>query len=223
MSAAARFPRPLGIVCGLRSEKRSLVGWYGAEGVEIAISGARPDRATEHAERMVADGCRALLSVGFAGGLDPGLRAGDLFAGSEVVTAEGERLPLALPPCPAPRTLRIFGSDRLVRRIADKEALFAASGAPAVDMETHRVARVARTAGIPAYALRAICDPATRELPGFLETAVDETGTPRLFTILGGLLLNPGRIGTLIALGQDQTAARKALAGWARSAAASGG
>ncbi|MFN7174685.1 MAG: hypothetical protein ACK4MT_08280, partial [Thermaurantiacus tibetensis] len=73
----------VGIVCGLASEAAAL----GLPGV--AVSGARPEMAEAHARRLAAEGAEALLSVGLAGALAPGLAPGDLLVPARVVTAEG--------------------------------------------------------------------------------------------------------------------------------------
>ena len=75
-----------GIVCGMVSEARALGRWADDPRIAIAVSGARPGRA--EARRLVAEGCRALISWGVAGGLDPALVPG------EVVAEDGARLPL---------------------------------------------------------------------------------------------------------------------------------
>ena len=63
----------VGIVCGMVSEVRALGRWADDPRITIAVSGARPERAEAEARRLVAEGCRALMSWGVAGGLDPAL------------------------------------------------------------------------------------------------------------------------------------------------------
>jgi len=85
----------LGIVCGMTSEVRALGRWANNPRICIGISGARPDRAEAEARRLVAEGCRALMSWGVAGGLDPALVPGDLVIPAVIVAEDGVRLPLS--------------------------------------------------------------------------------------------------------------------------------
>ena len=76
----------VGIVTGLVTEAATL-----PEGdFWIAISGARPRRAAQAAEAMIAGGVRLLVSYGLAAGLDPRLGPGDLVLPEAVVVHEGE-------------------------------------------------------------------------------------------------------------------------------------
>ena len=79
----------LGIVCGMVSEVRALGRWADDPRIGIGISGARPGRAEAEARRLVAEGCRALVSWGVAGGLDPALAPGDLVIPAEIVAENG--------------------------------------------------------------------------------------------------------------------------------------
>ncbi|MCH8952346.1 MAG: hypothetical protein IID49_09510, partial [Proteobacteria bacterium] len=71
------------------SEVRALGRWADDPRIAIAVSGARPDRAEAEARRLVAGGCRVLLSWGVAGGLDPALRPGELVIPAEIVAEDG--------------------------------------------------------------------------------------------------------------------------------------
>ena len=75
----------VGIVTGLVAEAATL-----SEGdFWIAVSGARPERAAQAADAMVAGGVRLLVSYGLAAGLDPRLGPGDLVLPEAVVVHEG--------------------------------------------------------------------------------------------------------------------------------------
>lgn len=189
----------LGIVCGLQSEKAAL----GPVGHPVAVSGADPTRAYEGACRLAAAGARALVSVGLAGALAPGLQPGDLLLPDEVIEAGGQVF--------RPRTITastaargpLFGSDLLVTGGAEKARLANLTGAVAVDMESHAVARVARNRGLPLFVIRAIADPADQVLPPSAAHAVRPDGSVDTLRTVMGLLGRPGDLPQLVALGRQ--------------------
>ena len=219
----------LGIVCGMVSEVQALGRWANDPRIGVAVSGARPGRAEAEARRLVAGGCRALLSWGVAGGLDPALAPGDLVLPAEVVAEDGGRLPLshtviarldrAIRTAEMPRPSRgmrepgaILGLDRMVLTVAEKADLYERTGAVAVDMESHRVALVAAAAGLPALSVRVIGDPAGRALPALAARALGEDGRPRIGPVVMGLLRRPGDLGALLRVKRDTDAALARLA-----------
>ena len=197
----------LGIVCGMATEVRALGRWGEDPGVAVAVSGARPDRAEAESRRLVSNGVQGLLSWGIAGALAPGLKTGDLIRPAVVSGPDGARWDVVL----APGDGVLAGHDRLVRHVEAKAGLRAATGAVAVDMESHRVAHVAAEAGIPFGVIRAISDPADRELPQLAENALTEEGRPRIGAVLLGLARRPLEMGSLIRAGQDSRAALRVL------------
>ena len=59
----------------------------------------------------------------------------------------------------------------------EKRALYLETGALAVDMESHIVARIGAARGLPVAAIRVITDPARRALPQAALAAVRPNGT----------------------------------------------
>ena len=109
------------------------------------------------------------------GGLDPRLRPGDLILGSDVVSSEGgvgadEAVASSLA-----RRLTDAGTGVTVERVAAvsspvstaraKADLRIAAGAAAVDMESLIAGRFADERRTPFAILRAVADPAERNLP----------------------------------------------------------
>ena len=76
----------IGVITGLRSEAECLDVLAGPERPAAEVAGANTVRARARASALVSRGCRALLSFGVAGGLDPALRAGDLVQFGEVAS-----------------------------------------------------------------------------------------------------------------------------------------
>ena len=214
----------LGVLVGLASEARILSPHLPA-GSAIKLSGARLKGAEQATEALIAGGTTALLSFGLAGGLAPGLPPGTLLLPDRVIDASGiayptdeswhERASLALVEF-QPVTQPIFGSDIPLATLTDKQSWHRRSGAVAVDMESHVLARAARRAGLPLLIIRAIADPAERTLPGAALVGVRPDGRSDILAVLSALLRSPGQLPALIRLGRDAGAATRSLLGGAR-------
>ena len=105
----------------------------------------------------------------------------------------------------------MLGAEDVVASAAAKATLFAATGAAAVDLESGAVARVATEHGLPFAVLRAICDPAERDLPPAALIALDRRGAVGVMRVIGSVLAHPGQLAALLALAADAAAARRAL------------
>ncbi len=205
----------LGIVVGMTAEAQILSGSLGA----VAIGGGTTLGARRMAQSLVEDGVTALISFGLAGGLDPSLVAGTLLVPRAVLSRgrlidcdEALRASLVGESIPS-----LLAADAVVATAADKTRLWRETGSSAVDLESGAVAEVALAAGIPFAVLRAICDPATRNLPCAAVAALDERGRIAPMRMARILARHPSQILGLIALGRDAARARQALVGGAES------
>jgi hypothetical protein len=141
------------------------------------------------------------------------MRAGDLLVPSRIVAFGRDYLPdLAL--CARLGGVTPGGllhSEVPVTSAAEKQALHASSLCVALDMESGVVAQAAQQAGLPFAALRAICDPASRDLPAAATAALKPDGSIAVSPMLASLLRGPMQIPALLALARDASAARRAL------------
>lgn len=214
----------VGFVTGLAVEASVLRRGLAADGGEalIACAGASTQRARQEAERLVEAGAVALVSYGIAGGLDPELEPGALVLPDAVAVADGPALPthgpwrevllaLALERGLAVAGGVIAGSDRVVSSVAGKRDLQAASGAVAVDMESHGVAQVARDANLPLLVIRAVADPAERSLPRAVLGSIRDDGRPRGGLVAMRLAFRPWEIPGVNRLRRDARLALQAL------------
>lgn len=214
----------VGVVCGLKSEASTFeramrAAAISPEATRIGVSGARAAEARAIAGRFAEEGVEALWSVGVSGGIDPRLKPGDVVVATSVRALGGSEWPTsrqlieALPKADAPIFGALLGSDDIIQTTEEKARLFAATGALAVDMESHAVAQVASERGLPFLAIRAIADPADRALPPAAMNAVAPDGSTRVFQTLLECVRSPAQLPALIELGGQSNAALAKLRG----------
>jgi adenosylhomocysteine nucleosidase len=218
-------PIPIaGIVTGLEAEAavlRRAANFSHPDRLPFIVC-AGAGRARGAAQRLLAKGAETLISFGIAGGLDPALRPGRLIVARQVIGPGGSDL--AADPRLHHRFMELCTSGNLatadgvlassiqmVTGLADKQMLHQRLGALAVDMESHAVATIARSAGVPFVALRAVADPAERTLPGLVRDALDSEGRPRTALVLARLCLRPWAVPAVLQLRRDQEAALATL------------
>ncbi len=157
---------------------------------------------------------KGVISFGLGGGLSPLLKAGDVVVGESVPIVHAhlgarsqspesihcdERWRIAL-------TAKLNGafqgpiaaSDTILEDARAKAALFAATGALAVDMESAVAGRFAAARKLPFAVLRVISDDARHVLPDAALVAMKPDGGIALGRVLGSLLANPLQIPALI-------------------------
>ena len=142
------------------------------------------------------------------------MRAGELVVPSRIVAFERDYL-TDLTLCAWLGGVTAGGllhSDVVVATSVEKQALYASSLCASLDMESGVMAVAASAAGLPFAALRAICDPASRDLPHAARVALRPDGGIAVPALLASLLLRPAQVPALLGLARDAAAARRALA-----------
>jgi adenosylhomocysteine nucleosidase len=176
--------------------------------------------AARGAQALASAGVKSLVSWGFAGGLDPALRAGTVFLPSEVIgggaafsTARDwrERLSRALVALGPLVGGKLLTSPRPVDSVAAKAALFESTGAAAADMESGVIAAVARDHGLPFVAVRVIVDTARDRVPAAAWRATAQDGRLKAGSLIFAVLRRPLDVGALIRLAQRYRVAVRAL------------
>jgi adenosylhomocysteine nucleosidase len=203
------------IVCGLKREASILAGPG-----RTTLSG---DASTLRLRLAEAASFRPSLVVswGLCGGLDPRLRPGDLILGSEIASNEGAvRTDEVVTASLAQRLLgagarvvveRVAVSDAPVVTVAAKAELRRATEAAAVDMESLIAGQYALKQRVPFAILRAVADPAERNLPPLALKATAPDGGIKIQAVVGGLIRSPWQLAGLSALAADSRAAFRAL------------
>ena len=160
--------------CGALMAWRGSIGEIAVTVIHTGIGPASAERAIR--ELLTHEKPRRVISAGFAGGLDPALRAG------ETLTAD------------FPTTL-IFSKAIPLETPSKKIAAFRETGARIVDMETDIIGAACAGAGVPLTAVRAVSDTAGESLPVpfavWFDTARQRA---RPFALVAHLLRHPSHI-----------------------------
>jgi nucleoside phosphorylase len=122
------------------------------------IGRTRARAAVEGAMREALPG--AVISSGFAGGLNPVLPAGAVVCDASDAPMFATRLREL-----GARTARFHTADRVVATPEEKAALARATHAEAVDMESESIRGLCRERGVPFAIVRVISDAAQERLP----------------------------------------------------------
>ncbi len=198
----------LGLVTGLAREARHFRNLDLGPDHEALPRVALGARAGDAAAALAAEGADALLSVGYAGGLAPGIRAGDLILADAIVGRDGERIATdedwrAWLSGLHGRTGAIAESDAVVATVEAKRAIHGRTGALAVDMESGATARAALARGLPFLAIRVVLDPWNRALPAAALAGVGDRGETRMAPLLATLARRPWEVVDLLRLAGD--------------------
>ena len=187
--------KPFNQLVASQPQVKTLLTGIGPRNAEKAIRAAFAQQKPER-----------VLSCGFAGGLRP-----ELAAGTVVFSADKETgLEPALLAADA-RPARFHCVERVATTAEQKRALWQATGADAVDMESQIICALCREQKIPSAIVRVILDTADADLPldfnQFL-TADEELDISRLTR---AVLMSPGKIPALLRLQQQGKAAAEKL------------
>lgn len=214
---SARTTLPVLAVSGFAYEARLTTG----AGITTILAGGDTARLRAILGARMQPNFRAVISFGVAGGLDPRLSPGDVVVAAGVVApdrryeaSQGLACELAsrLSGHPNPVVLAdLAGVDAPVLSPNAKAALRVATGALAVDTESHVAASFAATHGLPFAAVRVVCDPVNRALPHLVADAVRPDGGISLGGVFGGLWRRPVDIAALARLAGDFAFGYRAL------------
>ncbi|HVH81458.1 MAG TPA: nucleoside phosphorylase [Stellaceae bacterium] len=190
-----------------------------------AVVGGGDHRRTVKVVEEAASAAECLVSFGIAGALKPRLRAGDIIVSTEVVDEDRRWLSSDRLRPRISELVReigavegpVLGVQMALATKADKRQAWKETGAIAVDMESVVVARAAAALGIPFVVLRAIADPAVRELPPAALVPLEEDGTPALGQVLASVLRRPKQLPNLLTVALEARQALQALVGPARA------
>jgi adenosylhomocysteine nucleosidase len=190
-----------------------------APAVAILITGIGRRNAEKSVREFLASNSPELvLTCGFAGGLNPDLKPGDvvfeLYPRSSrresAQTETGKQLEPTDVGCyeqliaAGAKPAKLVCADRIATTVAEKKKLRAETGADAVEMESAAIHAVCRERGIPCATVRVISDTANEDLPlDFNQLAKPEQSLD-YGKLAWAIAKSPGKIGALLKL-QKQT------------------
>jgi adenosylhomocysteine nucleosidase len=197
---------------GLAFEARIAAG----PGVHVVCrtAGNQLERVAETAARQ---GYRGVISFGVAGGLAAHLKAGDWVVASAIREPHSSH---SVRPTHAAWSRKllglighavhapIVGVDAPVADPAKKRELHRATGAVAVDMESHLMARVAAAYDLAFAAVRVVVDPAHRRVPPAALLNMRPDGRADTRAMMRNIIASPSQISPLARIAMDAFTAR---------------
>ena len=162
--------------------------------LRILITGIGRDNARRLTIEALNEGKpEAVLTCGFAGGLNPALPRGTVLFTGEDNFPHSKRLKEA-----GAEPGSFHSADRVLITTAEKEATREATGADAVEMESGAIWQVCEEALIPSATVRVISDAANETLPLDFNQLLSPDNTISHAALAKALLNNPSRIPGLI-------------------------
>jgi len=179
----------------------------GKSGADVLVTGIGRRNAEKcMREFLAANSPGLVLTCGFAGGLNPDLRLGDV-----VFETSEENLRAQLVAAKA-KPAKCFCADRVATTIAEKKKLRDETGADVVEMESATIHALCRERGIPCATVRVVSDTADEDLPldfNALAKADQSLDFGKLFLAIAK---SPGKIGALMELRMKTNFAAQRLA-----------
>ena len=190
-----------------------------AQAASILITGIGRRNAEKSVREFFATHSPELvLTCGFAGGLNPDLKPGDVVfeifprssRGDESQTKIGNQLEPTHVGCyekliaAGAKPAKLVCADRIATTAAEKKKLRAETGADAVEMESEAIHAVCRERGIPCATVRVLLDTANEDLPLDFNALSKPDKSLDYGKLAWAIARSPGKIGALLKL-QKQT------------------
>ncbi len=152
-----------------------------------------------------------VLTCGFAGGLNPDLKLGEVVFELAGPAANDQKLIANLKAAGA-KPAKLFCADRIATSIAEKKKLRDETGADAVEMESAAIHAVCRERGIPCATVRVISDTASENLPLDFNALSRPDKNLDFGKLAWAIAKSPGKIGALMELQKKTQFAAEQLA-----------
>jgi adenosylhomocysteine nucleosidase len=178
-------------------------------GVVTMIAGIGRANAEKSIRSFLGGGGKApelVLTCGFAGGLNPELKTGDV-----AFETTDEQLHAKLLATGAKPT-KFFCADRIATTVAEKKQLREQTGADAVEMESGAIHAVCAERRIPCVTVRVISDAANEDLPLDFNTVAKPDKNLDYGKLAWAIAKSPGKIPALMGLQKKTRFAAEKLA-----------
>ena len=185
----------------------------GKPGASVLITGmGRRNAETSVRDFLSASSTERVFTCGFAGGLNPDLKPGDVVVELTDSRDElGESLRKKLIAAGA-KPAKFVCADRIATTVAEKEKLRGETGADAVEMESAAIDAVCRERGILCATVRVISDTANEDLPLDFNMLAKPDHSLDYAKLLMAVAKSPGKIGALMRLQKTTKFAAERLA-----------
>ena len=182
-------------------------------GVFTVIVGIGRQNAEKSVRSFLATSSPELvLTCGFAGGLNPDLKLGDVvfeLSAPQFLSANSQLGAKLLAAGAKPATF--FCADSIATTIAEKKKMRLDTGADAVDMESSAIHAVCAERKIPCVTVRVISDTAQEDLPLDFNALAKPDKNLDFGKLAWAIAKSPGKIPTLMALGKKTKFAAQQL------------
>jgi nucleoside phosphorylase len=202
-----------------------------AASVQIMLVGMGKANAEASLRNFLAGGASVpasrpslVITSGFAGGLNPQLITGDVVFDTDapltplLSPSDGERMSATTGQglrekllAAGAREAKFCCAERVAVTVAEKAALWRATGADAVEMESQIIRDICRKQKISSATVRVILDAAGEDLPLDFNALARADQSLNFVKLALAVLRSPGKIGALLRLQQQTSAAAKNL------------
>jgi adenosylhomocysteine nucleosidase len=182
--------------------------------VSILLTGIGRQNAEKTVRKfLAANSPKLVLTCGFAGGLNPDLKIGDMVfeMPAEIRHSQGSSLQERLISAGA-KPAKFFCTDRIAITVAEKKRLHENTLADAVEMESAAIHAVCAESNIPCATIRVISDTANEDLPLDFNALAKPDKNLDMGKLFLAIAKSPGKIGELMELQKKTKFAAERLA-----------
>jgi adenosylhomocysteine nucleosidase len=198
------------LVCfAMKEEARFFAASQAPRECRVLITGVGRRNAGKAFGRAIAgeERPRLVISAGYVGGLNPALALGTVVVEADAETGLAERLARS-----GAVAGRFHCVDRVAVSAAEKAALWQATGADAVEMESAVIRALCREKGIPSATVRVISDAAGEDLPLDFNALMTPDERLSYARLAWAVATSPAKIGALLRFQRQTASAGRKLA-----------
>lgn len=162
----------------------------------LNICGIGAANASACTKKLITEGAKQLLNIGFCAGLAPNMPAGTLLLPQKILNEHQESITITNYELPKAIKGTIISCDNIISDAKTKQEYYNKYHALAADMESFTIAKLAEAANIKFFCLKVILDPMDYSLPYAIKSWQDNSILQRVFSILtiGHELISWGKL-----------------------------